>query len=102
MALKIKQDFRYKGDDYWDWSVWIDGSPQELDKIDQVTYILHPTFPSPVRVIKDRSTQFRLSTAGWGVFLIRATVKHKNGRDTALTHYLQLEYPDQAIAGGKE
>lgn len=98
MAIRIEQGFKYQGDDYWDWWLWLEGSPEELDQIDRVIYILHPTFPNPVREIKDRSTKFRMKTAGWGVFLIRATVKHKNGKETPLTHSLTLEYPDQATS----
>lgn len=98
MAIRIEQGFKYQGDDYWDWWIWIEGAQEELDQIDRVIYILHPTFPSPVREVKDRSTKFRLKTSGWGVFLIRATVKYKNGSDTPLTHYLTLEYPGQAAA----
>ena len=102
MSLKIEQGFKYRGDDYWDWWIWIDGPKEELDQVDRVTYILHHTFPNPVREIQDRSTKFRMKTAGWGVFLIRATVKHKNGQETALTHDLTLEYPTQATAKGKK
>jgi transcription initiation factor IIF auxiliary subunit len=95
MATRIEQGFKYQGDDYWDWWIWIEGTSQELDQIDRVIYILHPTFPSPVREVKDRSTKFRLKASGWGVFLIRATVKYKNGKEASLTHYLRLEYPGQ-------
>jgi transcription initiation factor IIF auxiliary subunit len=102
MSLKIEQGFKYRGDDYWDWWIWIDGPKEELDQVDRVIYILHQTFPNPVREIQDRSTKFRMKTAGWGVFLIRATVKHKNGQETALTHDLILEYPTQATAKGKK
>jgi transcription initiation factor IIF auxiliary subunit len=98
MALRIEQGFKYQGEDYWDWWLWIEGPQEELDQIDRVIYILHPTFPNPVREVKDHSTKFRMTTAGWGVFLVRATVKHKNGKETSLTHYLQLEYPDQATS----
>ena len=100
MAIRIEQGFRYEGDDYWDWWVWIEGSAQELDSIERVIYILHPTFPSPVREVKDRASKFRLETPGWGVFLIRATVKHKDGRETSLQHYLTLEYPGTAPTRG--
>jgi transcription initiation factor IIF auxiliary subunit len=96
----MEQGFKYQGDDYWDWWVWIEGAPQELDQIERVIYILHPTFPSPVREVKDRSTKFRLQTAGWGVFQIRATVRHKDGKETPLTHSLRLEYPSQAPTRG--
>ena len=94
MALRIKQGFEYQGEDWWKWWVWIDGSKEELDQVDHVMYILHRTFPNPVRTVRDRSTNFRLQTAGWGVFLIRAKVMHKTGNETDLTHYLVLDYPD--------
>jgi transcription initiation factor IIF auxiliary subunit len=96
MAIRIEQGFKYQGDDYWDWWIWIEGPKAELDQIDRVIYILHPTFPNPVREVRDRSTKFRMKTAGWGVFRIHATVKHKNGKETPLTHELKLEYPSQA------
>lgn len=102
MALRIEQGSTYVGDDYWDWWIWIEGPREELELIDHVTYILHPTFPSPVREVRDRSTNFRLDTAGWGVFEIHATVKHKNGRETQLRHYLKLAYPDEAQSPGKK
>jgi transcription initiation factor IIF auxiliary subunit len=98
MAIRIEQGFKYRGEDYWDWWVWIEGSEEELDQIDRVIYILHPTFPNPVRELWDRSTKFLMKTSGWGVFLIRATVKHQNGQETHLKHYLKLEYPDQATS----
>jgi transcription initiation factor IIF auxiliary subunit len=98
MAIRIEQGFKYRGEDYWDWWVWIEGSKEELDQIDRVIYILHPTFPNPVRELWDRSTKFLMTTAGWGVFLIRATVKHQDGKETHLQHHLKLEYPDQAAS----
>lgn len=100
MTLRIEEGSKYRGEDYWDWWIWIEGSQEELDQIDHVTYILHPTFPNPVREVKNRSTKFRLDTSGWGVFLIRATIKHKNGKETPLTHNLTLKYPDQAPTRG--
>jgi transcription initiation factor IIF auxiliary subunit len=96
MTLRIEQGFKYQGDDWWKWWIWVDGPPEELDQIDRVTYILHPTFPNPVRDVKNRNTNFLLQTSGWGVFLIRAKVKHKDGRETSLTHNLRLEYPEDA------
>ena len=94
MAIKIEQGYNYQGEDYWNWWIWINGSEEELDQIDSVTYILHPTFPNPVRDVKNRSTKFLLQTSGWGVFLIRAKVKYKNGKEIPLTHNLRLEYPE--------
>ena len=94
MALQLKQDFQYIGEDYWKWSVWVDGPVAELDQIVRVIYTLHPTFPHPVRTISDRPSQFRLETAGWGTFTIYATAVHQDGRESALMHELELRYPD--------
>src|SRR5438132_3927216 len=94
MSLKIAQDFDYKGNDWWVWSVWIEGSEEELNNTAQVEYTLHPTFPKPVRATTDRSSKFRLQTAGWGGFTIYAKATHKNGEVTRLEHELELLYED--------
>jgi hypothetical protein len=40
----IKQDYKYLGDDYWSWRVWVDAPPEALNNINYVTYILTPHF----------------------------------------------------------
>jgi transcription initiation factor IIF auxiliary subunit len=45
--------------------VWIEGSDDALDLVDLVEWTLHPSFPSPVRKIRDRASKFRLETGGW-------------------------------------
>jgi transcription initiation factor IIF auxiliary subunit len=102
MAIRLEQGYEYKGKEYWEWWVWVDGPEQDLDQIEYVEYTLHPTFPRPVRRITDRSSKFRLKTAGWGVFTIYAKVGHKNKRQTMLEHFLQLSYPDDTPAPGKD
>lgn len=94
MEIKIAQGFDYQGNDWWKWWVWIDGKQSDLDAIDRVIYTLHPTFPNPVREVDNRSTNFRLETAGWGVFRIFARVIKKNGEEIKLKHDLVLKYPD--------
>lgn len=92
--LHIEQSFHYEGDDWWKWSVWIEGPSSDLDSINSVTYILHPTFSKPMRVITDRAANFRLDSEGWGTFVIRADIAMKNSEKTTLSHELRLEYPD--------
>jgi transcription initiation factor IIF auxiliary subunit len=94
VALTIKQEQAYKGNGRWKWSVWLDGTPEELDGVVQVAYILDPTFHDPVRTIEDRASQFRLDTSGWGTFTIHAKVQGKDGSITDLQHDLELFYPD--------
>lgn len=90
MAFRIAQDYEYQGGDYWKWSVWIEASDEELAQIESVEYTLHPTFPDPVRVVEDRSSKFRLETAGWGVFRLYALVRLEGGSEAQLEHDLVL------------
>ena len=90
----IDQWYKYEGEDWWKWAVWIEGSGAALDLIDYVEWTLHPTFPNPIRKISDRASKFRLNTAGWGVFQITARVQFKDGKQTKLQHYLKLQYPN--------
>lgn len=92
--MHIQQSESYVADDWWNWSVWIEGAPEELDGVSRVEWQLHPTFPNPIRVITDRTTNFRLDTAGWGVFPIHAAIHFSDGRMEKLRHYLELHYPD--------
>ena len=94
MAVVLKQDATYVGDDRWTWSIWLDGPAAELDSIAHVTYILHSTFLNPVREVSDRSTKFRLETSGWGTFTIYAKATYKDGHELALEHDLVLTYPN--------
>jgi transcription initiation factor IIF auxiliary subunit len=93
-SLKIQQGEKYEGDDWWSWSVWIDGPKSELDKVKFAEYTLHPTFPTPVRKVTSRRNNFKLSTSGWGVFPIYAHVVKKDGTVVRLKHQLKLHYPD--------
>lgn len=94
MALSIQQHADYLGKDRWHWAVWLDGSSEELNGIDHVRYILHSTFPNPVRDVSDRSSNFRLETSGWGTFRLYAKAVHKDGHETSLEHDMVLLYPD--------
>jgi transcription initiation factor IIF auxiliary subunit len=76
-SLRIEQSEKYEGDEWWSWSVWLDGRRPDLDAVDFVEYTLHPTFRHPVRTIKTRVNQFRLDTEGWGVFPILRTSLHE-------------------------
>ena len=95
MNLVIRQKASYVGvstvgDKRWNWSVWIDGPDAELDQVESVEWILHPTFPHPVVLVTQRQSKFRLDQNGWGGFEINAHVKAKDGRRQHLTHQLRL------------
>jgi transcription initiation factor IIF auxiliary subunit len=96
MPLGIAQAAKYEGDDWWEWSVWIEAEESELDAIEFVQYTLHHTFPQPVRRISDRTTHFRLKSSGWGGFTIYAKAVQKDRSETTLQHELKLYYPRRA------
>ena len=94
MVVKIDNASKYvktKGDmDWYKWKVFLKGSGEELDEINYVTYILHPTFPNPIRKITDRTSDFELSTSGWGEFEIKAKINYKTGKIKTITYWLDL------------
>src|SRR5258708_21121626 len=93
--MKIKQNEKYEGQDWWKWRLWIDG--QDVDNVEKVTWKLHPSFPEAERVIADPDNKFRLDTAGWGTFVIKADVLLKDGTQKELEHELELHYPDGTV-----
>jgi transcription initiation factor IIF auxiliary subunit len=97
MSLKLKNDWKYKGDDRWNWEIYLTSEKQsELDGVNSVKYILHSTFKDPVREIKDSAGGFRLKSNAWGSFEVKAFVYFKNGKKIKLKHDLELYYdPEQ-------
>ena len=93
-VYKIAQNFKYEGDDWWSWWIWIEGNKADLDEINHVIYTLHSTFNNPVRKIDDRKSKFKLESEGWGIFTIYARVVLKNKKEISLEHELNLEYED--------
>jgi transcription initiation factor IIF auxiliary subunit len=89
----VAQNQKYEGDQWWRWSLWIEGSDEDLDAIASVTYTLHPTFPDPIRTVTDRASKFQLRCSGWGIFLIPVEVRLKNGQTIELEHQLQFAIP---------
>lgn len=90
MNIQIKQKSSYISDRRWDWSVWLTGPAADMDKIDYVTYTLHPTFSNPVREVHTRRGGFRLKSSGWGEFTIYIDIAQKDGGHLQLSHDLEL------------
>jgi transcription initiation factor IIF auxiliary subunit len=96
--LRLAQSDENVRPGWWQWSVWLDGTPEWLDRVAGVTYFLHATFSDPVRVVDDRASSFRLSSAGWGEFTIRAEARLRDGTTRRLTHALKLRHTASAEA----
>src|SRR5207302_745068 len=93
MPVDVKQSCEYKGQDWWEWSVWIEASDKVLDEIDYVEYKLHATFPDPVRRATNRDEKFLIESAGWGEFMIGVEISTKKGERLKRQHWLTLDYP---------
>ncbi len=93
MNFAVAQSQKYERENWWKWSLWIEGSDEDLDRIEAVTYRLHPTFPEPIRTVTDRASKFQLRCSGWGIFLIPVEVRLKGGKSIALKHQLQFAIP---------
>jgi transcription initiation factor IIF auxiliary subunit len=94
MSYRIAQSYEYKGEDWWEWSVWVEGDEKDLDNVAYVQYTLHRTFPKPVRRVEERKNGFRLHASGWGMFPIYVLVVTKDRKQIKMTHQLQLYYPE--------
>jgi hypothetical protein len=66
--------------------------------VKEVAWILHPSFKRSRIVATQRSDNFRLQTAGWGTFLLRAEVVLADGEKQLLKRNLRLEYPKSSEA----
>jgi transcription initiation factor IIF auxiliary subunit len=76
--------------DWFEWQIEVAGPVAALKDITQVEYILHPTFPDRIRLIKNADSNFRLESAGWGEFDITVNVSFNNGDERTLIVPLKL------------
>lgn len=82
---------RRGNDVYYAWTAYVDGPLSLLSQIKLVRYHLHPTFRPNIRDVNEGAEYgFPLSTEGWGVFDIGATVYFQNGATQQLTHRLKF------------
>lgn len=89
--IHLANSATYLGEGRYEWTVFVMTEKAILDKIEYVEYMLHPTFPEPIRVATNRDDNFSLSANGWGEFLIRAKVVLKNGDTIPVEYWLQLK-----------
>jgi hypothetical protein len=66
---------------YFRLKFWLDAdNAGMLNQVDEVVYVLHPTFENPIREVNDRQTSFAMDTFAWGEFNLKAVVHLKNGK----------------------
>ncbi|MFX0199172.1 MAG: pYEATS domain-containing protein [Candidatus Hodarchaeota archaeon] len=76
--------------DWYDWCVFVNEEREIIEKINSVEYILHPTFPNPIRIVRDKDHCFSLLSSGWGTFKIKIKVHMEDGSVVDRDHYLIL------------
>jgi transcription initiation factor IIF auxiliary subunit len=92
-SLSVENTAKQLAPDRWEWTAYIVGPPSELNRIKCVIYVLHPTFPDPIRPMcstKDPKYPFALTTNGWGTFDLIARIEFKDGTVRELVHPLQF------------
>lgn len=93
MTLKLRNRWNYQGDDWWKWEAFLDDEGSgELDRVNYVKYVLHPTFYNPIREVTKKDGGFVLETEGWGSFNLKAFVYMQDNTEKKLTHEIELKY----------
>jgi transcription initiation factor IIF auxiliary subunit len=97
LKIKFNNIARYVGmrhvQNWYEWMVYVDEPDDVLQKIDAVEYLLHRSFPNPLRRRTDPSTNFSIESSGWGGFDIRITVFLKDGSRLETSYLLDLSKP---------
>ena len=81
------------GQDWYEWAVYVDEPDNVLQQINAVEYLLHRSFPNPLRRRTDPTNHFFLEASGWGEFPIRITVFFKSGSRLETVYSLNLSKP---------
>jgi len=81
----------------WQWTVFIQGTPDALAHVKCVRYVLDPSFPNPSRTVCSRGPEdrpFASSGTTWGPFKLLATVTFDDGNVQGLQYSLN---PEEAV-----
>jgi hypothetical protein len=100
--MRLKSEATPIKEEWWSWKVWLDGTDETLDQVDSVKYLLHPTFPNPVRIVNNRQSKFELSDKGWGEFAITAHVSTKAGEKISLEHWIEFKQAGETVESGRK
>lgn len=85
--------FRAGNREHYNIRIWLGGPEENLDQVEDVVYVLHPTFRNRTRRAKDRSKKFEISIWTWGMFVIETSIHFKNGQAKDIKYYLSYELP---------
>jgi len=94
--MKVVNSYKKLRDDWYSWTVSIEGTDQELDQVKYVTYFLHETFANSRMVGKRASSNFARTLEGWGEFLLRAEAVMESGEKKHAELWLDLGFEHTA------
>ena len=92
--ISTKNTSKSLGDDWWEWTVFIEGPAEVLKNVKCVEYKLDSTFRNPrpkVCRLGKKEQPFALTNTGWGTFDIPIKVVFKNGQTRVFKHRLIFE-----------
>ena len=93
-ALSIGNTSSYSGNRQFVCTLYIMGQRKDLDQIQYVDYMLHPTFAKPIIGVADRGGElaFPLELPVYGEFEVKARIYFKGFKVTEiLSHWVRLE-----------
>lgn len=75
------------------YKVWLYLSGYDLPYVQSATYILHPTFSDPIRVVRRNlnNPDCQLIIWTWGTFEIKVKIEDKSGRYYEVVHRLNFD-----------
>jgi transcription initiation factor IIF auxiliary subunit len=85
MESEVKYDEKW-----YDWCVFVEGDEAILERIVEVKYQLHPTFPNPLRSSTDKRHRFPLISNGWGEFALGISVVLADAAIQTLSYRVRL------------
>jgi transcription initiation factor IIF auxiliary subunit len=85
MWVQKKEDY-----DWYDWCIFVAEDEETISAIDAIKYTLHPSFPDPIRIVKNRSNCFALFSSGWGGFSLGISVIFNDGSKQETSFFLKL------------
>jgi hypothetical protein len=76
---------------WYDWSIYLVAEDNVMNQIENVVYIIHPTFLQNEKTIYDPKDGFKLDATGWGEFEITANISFKDKEIDMITKYHWLD-----------
>jgi transcription initiation factor IIF auxiliary subunit len=90
--MKLVNTYEKMREDWYSWTISLQGSDDELSQIRYVTYLLHESFANRRIVSKDALNNFARTLNGWGEFLLQAEVIMKSGEKKTAELWLDLGF----------